>query len=209
MLTVKIPAAAIRAASFCMAEKDIRCYLNGILLDVTGPGEAFIVGTDGSVLFAGRAVIEHGEEKPTAPYKIIIPAETIKALDKKAPFFTLEEIGGGRYLLGGKTFTPVDGVYPDYRRVIPHKCSGESAQFNPDLLNKGVNAIKTFYGVKKSSDEWGVSYDGANGPAVIYGRDNSAVAVVSPLRRNHKEVNEIYTGFLSPCESFEPEMVSA
>ena len=203
-MQVRISAKALRATAHCMAEKDTRYYLNGTLLDVTGPTEAFLVSTDGHVLFAGRVELEYLEGAQTAPYQLIIPAEVIRKLDKKAQSFVLESLPDGRYMLGGQVFTAIDGKFPDYRRVIPLQgaLSGVAAQFNPDLVQRAVKAVKDWHGLKATSSEWGMKHNGDS--AVVFGKDASCVAVVMPMNTRTADLdNTYYHGFLSPTQAFQ------
>lgn len=202
-MKVQIPAAALRASAFCMASKDIRYHLNGTLLDVTGHEEAFVVSTTGHVLFAGRVLLEYLEEPQAGGWSLIIPDEVIKKLDKKAPWFVLESLSDGRYMLDGKVFTPIDGKFPDYRRVIPDNSSqsGAAGQFNPELLGQCVKAIQTYYELTKAnSNAWGFTQNGKTCSAVVHGPDNNAVAVCTPMNGGVREQEAFgtYHGLRSP-----------
>lgn len=195
-MKVQIPANAIRAAAYTMAQKDIWYYLNGVLLDFLSLESCNVVGADGNILFVGNVSIEYLEGEQTAPYQIIVPADAVKKLDKKAKSFILESLPDGRYTLGGQVFAAIDGVFPDYRRVIPKEVSGEWAVYNPDFVSKCVGAINAFYGNKVDNRMWNMKPNG-NGPAVIFGPDNRAVAAVMPFSTTRKgmEDYQTYHGF--------------
>ncbi|HAT2288280.1 TPA: hypothetical protein I8190_004504 [Citrobacter freundii] len=109
MITVK--RAEYLSALTCAGVKDVRYYLNGIFFDAEG----FIVGTDGHRLFCGKATTE-GESaiinvkaKPPAKFDhVVVDIENRSAtfIDDKA-----QEV----------LTSPIDGHYPDWRRVSHFK----------------------------------------------------------------------------------------
>ena len=143
-----IPRAAIRAMSHLMAKSDVRYYLNGILVEVW-PGEVRLVATNGHFMgalrIAGaavRTVDGDGIDCDYAgdPLEIIIPDVTIRAIksDRHVDMIALHRDSDGRYSLrdlnATHAFTPIDGKFPDYRRVMPKNVNGECAQYNPDYI---------------------------------------------------------------------------
>ena len=58
-MKISIQSSAIRAAAICAAKKDIRYYLVGVHVKVAHRDYATVAGTNGHVLFAGRATIEN------------------------------------------------------------------------------------------------------------------------------------------------------
>lgn len=83
------------------------------------------------------------------------------------------------------TFPCVEGRFPDYRRVTPETVSGETAQFNPELLARFSDAAAEI-GTKKSA-VW-VGHNGA-GPALveISGRPDF-LGVIMPMRHEKAEI---------------------
>ncbi len=124
--TVDIPQRELRrlieATHFSMAQHDVRYYLNGLLLELTG-AMARAVATDGHRL----ALADSDSNIPvSAPRQVILPRKGVQEL--------LRLLGSGddparvefgsnhlRVTVGGTRFTSklIDGVYPDYHRVIP------------------------------------------------------------------------------------------
>lgn len=121
-----IPAQYLFAPAVIAPVKDVRYYLNGVLLHTHGT-----VATDGhrlaSCTFFGEPALPEGT-------KIIIPSAAIQALGSKIKAkgqstgtVTVSAMDGGMYMLtyNGVTgthqelFTPVNGTYPDWRRVLP------------------------------------------------------------------------------------------
>lgn len=107
---------------FSMAQQDVRYYLNGLLLETSGP-RLRAVATDGHRLAVCDADTGQASE---GAYQVIVPRKGVLELQRllaasDAPA-TLE-VGTHhiRVLLGQRRFTSklIDGRFPDYERVIP------------------------------------------------------------------------------------------
>ena len=72
----------------------------------------------------------------------------------------------------------LDGKFPDYRRVVPEKASGEPAQFNPELLMRVQKACQLL-----GDKTFAVSYNG-NNPSFSVVRN--LVMVIMPWRQEDK-----------------------
>jgi DNA polymerase-3 subunit beta len=131
MASIAIDPRHLKGALVCAAVKDIRHYLNGVLLDIK-PRETRTVGCDGHRLVCIRREVPDNEPDQV-PAQIIIPSDVIKALKPgrsalplcalaygddmaRTPLAdcTLSALAGGTSV----TFKPVDGKFPDYERVI-------------------------------------------------------------------------------------------
>lgn len=144
MATIQIQRSTIKAASHFMAQKDIRYYLNGILIE-SSPVETRVCATDGHAMLL-RQEDRKGDNAGSAG--IIMPAETVAMILKwKAPHKSAADMpivitvpddaaAEHRAEWNGQiaVFRPVEGNFPDYQRVIPQALSGEAAHFNPELL---------------------------------------------------------------------------
>lgn len=123
-----IPTDLLKAALLCASTEEARYYLKGVHLSTSG----HMVATDGYRMFVAKLA-----EAPLAD--VIIPLDTIKAALKLAPkkALTLELINN---TIGGITFMPVDGTFPNWRAVMPPIDGftlGENtapAHFNPDYI---------------------------------------------------------------------------
>jgi DNA polymerase-3 subunit beta len=107
---------------FCMAQQDMRYFLNGLLFEV-GPNRLRVVGTDGHRMAVSDAVLE----SPTsAPRQVIVPRKGVHEISR-----LLEDVDSAveislnqnhlQVRSGSFTFTSklIDGKYPDYAKVIP------------------------------------------------------------------------------------------
>jgi len=185
-MKITLKTSVLRAALICAAKKDIRYYLQGVCVSINHPQIAMIYGTDGHVLFAGQCPIEVHQAPKAYGFQIIIPSDTIKAIDKKAEFIDLETIEGGAkdyYLLGNARFQAIDARYPDISRVVPSRdlfSELKPSNFDPELLVKGNEALAMFYGAKKGKVF--PLHQRGNDSGTIHNNQNDAVVVVMPMR---------------------------
>lgn len=185
-MKITLKTSVLRAALICAAKKDLRYYLQGVCISINGPDVAMVYGTDGHVLFAGQCPIVVQDAPASYGFQIIIPSDTIKAIDKKSEIIDLETIEGGAkdyYLLGNARFQAIDARFPDVSRVVPARDAFseiKASYFDPDLLVRGNEALAMYYGAKKGKvfplSQRG-DYSGA-----IHNNQNDAVVVVMPMR---------------------------
>ncbi|PCS23251.1 DNA polymerase III subunit beta [Candidatus Enterovibrio escicola] len=111
----------IESTAFSMANKDVRYFLNGMLLEIDGSKLRF-VATDGHRMAVSMTVLE----KTQNVQQVIVPrkgiTELIRLLDQhESP--VIIQIGSTniRAQVNQFVFTSklVDGRFPDYRRVLP------------------------------------------------------------------------------------------
>ena len=180
MLT--IPRSAFKAAVICAATKDVRYYLIGVHIERTAAGPVHIVSTNGSSLFVGA--IESPECTQSGPWDLTVPLDVAKAAAKGKGEVQLIARDDGRYELDGRVFAPVDGKFPDWRRVVPTSPTGERADFDHALLADAQLAVATWHGCKPAA-AW-VKMDGT-GPAIVSTAAGGSWGVVMPTRNNTKE----------------------
>lgn len=202
MYTVSIPADHIRALQLFCAEKDVRRYLCGMLLE-TGPNGAFIVACDGPSMAVSRV-----SSDPMPYYQIILPADTVSAMAKcKAPAVTvtMPETEGGwvngtkriiSVQIPGKTggglslsAEELDGKYPDWRRVAQHTPGTELQFYDPRLIKQVDDAARIIKGTRKDTAAGHLS-PGSNGGCGFAWLDDvgEACAWVMPMRVKREEL---------------------
>lgn len=112
----------LEQTQFCMANQDVRYYLNGMLLEMKG-GQLRTVATDGHRLAISETDCPDvaGEER-----QVIIPRKGVLELSRLLDDgdAQCELVVGGNHLrvvLGDVVMTSklVDGRFPDYDRVVP------------------------------------------------------------------------------------------
>ena len=196
-LTVR--AEIIAALKLFAADKDVRFYLNGINLEI-GATESRLVATNGHSLGCFR--VQSEQPGVVAPLSnIIIPNDLLKPIKSKGtveiaigPLETKKNEKGEEVpvsyarpvtltyagvSMSGKT---LDGVFPDYRRVIPSKVTGKPAQFNPCYVGTLAKAYIALHG-GKGLPLVGIGFNGKDG-ALIDLADENFVGVLMPMRPN-------------------------
>ena len=191
-----IRTSTLKAALHCAAVRDARYYLNGALFEFKH-GDAphiNIVSTDGRRLSAFREPLEYIAEAQTADYGFIIPLDVLKqAARAKTHSVVLESTPDGRYMLNNVVFAPIDGKFPDYRRVIPTTFTGETAQYQPEYLVDAKNALRDFYQIKSKGWLGTKLEQSGNNAGAVHCDKADAVIVIMPLRPD-KEIGN-YQGF--------------
>ena len=116
----------LHAMATLAAKKDIRYYLCGILVE-WNPTTTRIVATDGHKM----GIYNLPNQNNATSGSVIIPIEALTGLKG-------DVIIGANTLTTSdsvKTFTPIEGRFPDYARVVPkEKASGIAGNFNIDYM---------------------------------------------------------------------------
>jgi DNA polymerase-3 subunit beta len=173
MFTIKTN--ELKALLICAAKNDIRYYLNGIHFEST-PHGIIAASTDGHRLLCVNLPTEQAEG-----IKALIPRALIEAAVKtKAPTIDVMIEGhqvtlssAGQNVSGSIT----DGVFPDFRRVIPEKVSGiQGNEFNNEYLVDFDKIGKLINGGKAS-----VLQNSGSAALVKFDCDN-AIGVLMPFK---------------------------
>jgi DNA polymerase-3 subunit beta len=174
MEAILLPKDSLKAMAILASKQDIRYYLNGVLVESNG-AYTRLVATDGHLLGIFQISETAHEDKA---FSIIIPNEIIAKLDKKDNFLSTNE--HGNWVIDGISFNPIDGKFPDYMRVLPSKpATGETAQFNPELINRFTKCSKLLNGSKFPV----IAHNGGSSALIDIGLDRF-VGVVMPMRNN-------------------------
>jgi hypothetical protein len=118
-----------------MSTEEVRYYINGIYIEPCPKGGALLIATDGHVMgivHDETAVVEKGVI--WKPSKDLLAAG--KTANKKDDPCVLS--------LSARDGAPIDGTFPDWRRVIRGPGEVKASQclsLNPDLLKKFANAL--------------------------------------------------------------------
>lgn len=194
----------LKAAHIASAVKDIRYYLCGVLVEFraqtdVGDVKAVVVGTDGHMLFAAHTIVNRDDESEDVPdvgTQIIIPSEVVKACKlrhKSNPFVTLKQISATQWQLGDTLFTPIDGKFLDYRRVIPSynmvaATPQAPAYYQPELLTRALSALRTHRSAPKLTPDL---YQRGSDVAVMHDGASDCVVAIMPCRTGEAK----YQGF--------------
>lgn len=179
---MNIPRNALKAVSLAMANRDVRFYLIGMLIQCSGR-TVRLVATDGPRLH----MIDLPQEVPCPPLVegAIIPRALIEwTLKNSKPGQSVQVTTDGATVTiaaGGASMsgTAIDGVYPDYDRVLPRGIpTGEVTQFQPHYVSDAYEAVKELAGKGEPLFPT-LRHSGLSGATVAYGR---FLAVIMPLR---------------------------
>ena len=136
------------AATHCAGKKDIRPYLNGVLVERCTNGDVHVVGCDGHRIFAGKVNVE---PNPVAePVRAIVPLDVVVEACKGKGSVTLEKYDDTYWKINGLLFVPIVGIYPDWRRVFQttEPLVPVVHQVNPIYYTLGEKALQTWVGKK-------------------------------------------------------------
>ena len=174
-----IPTDLLKAALVCAASEESRYYLRGIHLSTTG----HLVTTDGHRMFVARLA-----ERPTAD--VIVPYDAVTAALKMAGARVKDiEIDLAANRIGQIQFTPVDGTFPDWRRVVP---TGEETPSTKPGANDGPEHVHFNHAYIGDFAKMGKLLDGASmlhpvsasHPALVtFGERADCFGVIMPMRR--------------------------
>jgi len=207
-MKITIDHSIIKALLICAAKQDIRYYLKGVCVDARADGTLVLVATDGHRLLAYPVAVDNIEA--LAPGEYTIPREALEAVKPaKAGRVTLpihidittepdqpdpERVG---VTIKGKTSitvtgatsavtAPIDGQYPNWRRIVPASTSGEIAQFNADYVSGFGDVCKLLGG------KYGPYINHNGGACAVVTNLPGALGLIMPMRMDGDELK--YTG---------------
>ena len=170
-----IPTDLLKAALFCASTEETRYYLKGVHMSTSG----HMVTTDGHRLFCAKLA-------EAVPADVIIPLDTVKAALKLAGK-RAETIELNGNTLGGVVFQPVDGTFPDWRRVIPavdgyQSGDGKPGHFNPDYVYD-LGQMSRALGSKTGTSYILHAWDSGSPHGVTFSDRTDCFAVIMPMRQ--------------------------
>lgn len=174
----------LRAAHICACDDGHRYYISGVYIDPQG----YVVSTDGHRLFCARFDLMAGpdgtrlKDQPIGFGGFIIPRDILKRVltgnKQRVIELTSDVIDGQRYM-------PIDGTFPDWRRVVPgDELSGVTAQFNPDYVADMGKIGKLLTGAGKGTLRATIHHNGDAPAGVTFGDYTDAFGVLMPIRAN-------------------------
>jgi DNA polymerase-3 subunit beta len=174
----------LKALLICAAKNDVRYYLNGVHFESSANG-MIAAATDGHRLLCINLPAENAPN-----IKNLIPRALIEAAVKTKSVYIEITIEGGNVTLAsaGQSISGsiTDGVFPDYRRVIPNSVSGiQGNDFNNTYLVDFDKIGALIEGGKAS-----VLQNGPGMSALVRFDNENAIGVIMPLRHDlHKNLN--------------------
>lgn len=146
---------------FCMAQQDVRYYLNGLLLEVN-PKHLRAVATDGHRLSMAQI-----DASPSikAEKQVILPRKGVQEMarfleDSDEPVEIKIGANHLRATLKNITFTSklIDGRFPDYNKVIPSNQS-KKILVKRDVFRETLNRVAILSNEKYRGVRFGLSND--------------------------------------------------
>lgn len=198
-IKIEIKAKELLAVACFAAQKDIRNYLNGVLLEIW-PARFRLVATDGTALglIQKPETIDLNGHHPDdgTPYQVIIPNLLIAKIKDKKGFVELtiepdNSLGMGQAELtlslqdsSAIKMLAETGPFPDYQKIIPQEFSGKAAQFSFALVNKFYKAYTMLAGKVggKTCPGMKIAHNGDSGALVRFGSYEDFIGVIMPLR---------------------------
>jgi DNA polymerase III sliding clamp (beta) subunit (PCNA family) len=176
----------LKAALFCASSEESRYYLRGVHLSTSG----HLVTTDGHRMFVARL-----NDRPAAdvivPYADVAAALKLAGARCKDIEVTVDVTGSALPQVTGKihsiAYTPVDGTFPDWRRVVP--TGEELPSGKPDDAPGNVHFNHAYVGdLAKMGKLLGGSSMlhpvSASHPCLVtFGEREDCLAVLMPVRR--------------------------
>lgn len=173
--SIVLNADILRAALICVSKEETRYYLRGVSIE-PNPRDMRVVSTDGRRLFCARVAIAVNIER------FLIPSEALARALKgyKFPEVTLSR-EGNLWRVGDIVFTPIDGVFPDWTRIVPTDTPPEPiyAVFNPAHLMDMAKIAEILNGRGSFPS---VHANGQNVALVSFGERDDCLAVIMPRR---------------------------
>jgi DNA polymerase-3 subunit beta len=149
----------LEQTQFCMAQQDVRYYLNGVLLELGG-GKLRVVATDGHRMAVTEVAVAgaDGEKQVIVPRKAV--QEITRLLTDSDEPVTLR-LGQNHVGIqtGELVFTSklIDGRYPDYHKVIPGtqavQIRVEAPEFQKALARVAILSSEKHRGVRLSAEK--------------------------------------------------------
>lgn len=184
MTTITLKIKDIKAVSYAMANKDIRYYLNGVLVEHNGI-ETRLVATDGHRIHLVR--VEHNRALVSEPVKYIVPRDFVAQILKtkfsksaiKQVTLTFSDMKVAAALPNGDEIISklIDGKFPNYYHIIPKNLSGEYAYLNPEYQLDAVNGLIDYSENKTITVK--IKHNGEGSAVLAY---ENYLAVIMPVR---------------------------
>jgi len=174
---------ALRAVNLLSADKDLRHYLTGVHVTATATATR-LTATDGHAL----GIHQSEQQNEHVDFvEMIISTDVIKLIksaSKNVDIVVIDTTDGITGTIGSITgaavsFKAIDGKFPDVQRIMPKTISGETAQFQPYLLEKFSKASKLL-GSKNGLIN--VAYNGPSTALVKIDATQDFMGLVMPLR---------------------------
>lgn len=168
----------VRAVKEFIPVSDVRPALNGLHVELQAD-QAYLVASDGHILVAYHHPEGHNDPE-RGPVAFTVPKELftgLKARGSIAISYDAEQKTCNVMQQGtARSANAISDRYPEWRRVIPTKISGEAALYDPELMVPISRAAKHL-----GADHCYVTPNGLDAGAISFGKEE-IFGVIMPLR---------------------------
>jgi DNA polymerase-3 subunit beta len=190
MYSTEINLNTLKAVSLAASTEETRYYLNGVCVECYADHVLYIA-TNGHIMVVAREELSEPEAENTLLGTWILPLDVCKIGGPKRGVptvaLTADSLTPAKLTLGDRIVTPIDGTFPDWRRVVPGKpgeMKGEKpighAHFNPDYVALMGKVAKLFGGNASCAV---IQEAAPNNPhAVLFSSKLDAFGVIMPMR---------------------------
>lgn len=195
MTILNIKTDYIKAAQIFVSKEATRYYLTGVNIEFF-ERHCTLVATDGHKLFIAHNQFMNDETAPTwlIGQNFILPIDAVKkAMTGNKTIWTQLKIeqNAATIDIGDVVALPIDGKYPDWRRLLlMKKLNGKAAQFNAVYLAEFAKAAKL---LGTNSGYFQIHYNGDN-PTPISFDDENCAGLIMPVRTKESENYKIAFG---------------
>lgn len=187
MKSAQISIQTLKAVSLCSSKEETRYYIKGVFLEISKRATIY-VATDGHKMLAVNEELPDSEPDNTLIGKFIIPIAScspFKADKRDTGMMVLSEDQGRmlrfNYANQSHGFEPIDGTYPDWRRVLPSQYPDEGngmegVTFDTSYLDMFAKASKL---LGLSKPKW---FPNGGAPCWVSLGDEKALGVIMPMR---------------------------
>lgn len=174
----------LKAINLAASTEQTRYYLCGVFVEVTEKTVTY-TATNGHILLSRR---EDCAEPNTLTGSWIIPSDFIKSAkpSRHANHAIMTLVPGpnnSTMLAFTGTITgmaaPIDGTFPDYRRIIPQAVDGKPGQYDGNytgIMAKFAQALGLGY--------FTIHHNGDNAAPVTFNSRQGVYGIIMPLRQN-------------------------
>lgn len=203
----------------CAASNVATYYLAGVCVELTADGATYIA-TDGQVMIAHHAPLAKDDDRNLLVGTFILPAEfcakikhklsdygELERLDASSSDLILTSIDNGKLIV-----KPIDGTFPDWRRVVPTSVDLAVAHFNPAKLMQFERAALILTNERKGVKSRTRLSPNGPGPALVSFPSDDTFGVVMPFGVSKKGFEAVTTppAWAKACApAVEPETVDA
>lgn len=176
------------------AKRDVRSYLNAICIQTDG-AKGYAVATDGAIM----GVFKLHFQRPVEKCELIVPRNLLEnvnstsagalvgiSAEETSPSYPRNiAVRQGSAQWHGMTDSR---AYPDWRRVIPEKVSGEPTNLSVTVYEKLCKAAKLVQGNKYPFFILGQN---GTGTSIVDLQDEDFIGVVMPIQVDKKDIARV------------------